>query len=52
MGFYGHPETRKRKEAWALLHHLSHLQPVLWFCIGDFNKIMDLIEKRGVVIKA
>ena len=39
-------------EAWALLHHLSHLQPVPWLCIRDFNKIVDQIEKRGVVIRA
>jgi exonuclease III len=27
-GFYGHPETAKREEAWSLLRHLSQLLPV------------------------
>lgn len=42
----------KRKEAWALLRYLSHLQHLTWLCMGDFNEIVDLTEKRGVVTKA
>ena len=45
-GFYGHPDTAKRKEAWNLLPHLSHFQPIPWIYIGNFNEIMDLTEKK------
>jgi hypothetical protein len=45
-GFYGHPDTNKRKEAWDLLRHLSHFQPLPWLCIGDFNEILDLTGKK------
>jgi hypothetical protein len=46
-GFYGHPETRKRKESWALLRHLSHIQPLPWLCVSDFNEVIDLFEIKG-----
>jgi hypothetical protein len=35
--FYGHPETAKRREAWSLLQHPSHFQPLPWIVVGDFN---------------
>jgi hypothetical protein len=50
-GFYGHPNSAKRKESWDLLRHLSNLQPSPWVCIGDFNEIVDYSEKKGVVIR-
>jgi exonuclease III len=46
-GFYGHPETAKRKEAWALLRHIALLSPTPWLCIGDFNEILHANEKWG-----
>ena len=39
IGFYGHPNTAKRSESWALLKHLKEFSPIPWLCIGDFNKI-------------
>jgi hypothetical protein len=30
-----------------LLNHLSIYNPQDWFCIGDFNEIVDLSEKAG-----
>jgi exonuclease III len=50
-GFYGHPNSAKRKESWDLLRYLSNLQPSPWVCIGDFNEIVDSSEKKGVVIR-
>jgi hypothetical protein len=50
-GFYGHPDTAKRSESWDLLRHLNSFQPTLWLCLGDFNKIMDHSEKKGIVIR-
>uniref|UniRef100_A0A2N9FNQ8 Reverse transcriptase domain-containing protein n=1 Tax=Fagus sylvatica TaxID=28930 RepID=A0A2N9FNQ8_FAGSY len=46
-GFYGRPEQHRRKESWALLKHLSTLDSAPWLCIGDFNELLALHEKRG-----
>jgi exonuclease III len=46
-GFYGHPESHRRHEAWALLRHLVVMEPRPWVCIGDFNEITDRSEKKG-----
>ena len=46
-GFYGHPETRKRGESWALLESLSRRSNLPWVCMGDFNEIMYAKEKIG-----
>ena len=46
-GFYGNPETHKRKESWALLKHLSSLSSEPWICMGDFNEILDNNERSG-----
>jgi hypothetical protein len=46
-GFYGHPDTNRREEAWSLLRKLSVLQPETWMVMGDFNEILDSSEKRG-----
>jgi exonuclease III len=43
--FYGHPETPKRHEAWALLKYLARFDPLPWLCIGDFNEIVNGTEK-------
>ena len=46
-GFYGRPEQHRQKESWALLKHLSTLDSAPWLCIGDFNELLALHEKRG-----
>ena len=38
-------DMTKRKEAWALLRHLSNFQPSPSIVVGDFNEIVDLTEK-------
>jgi hypothetical protein len=48
-GFYNHPDLAKCKEAWALLRFLSQFQPLPWLCLGDFNEILNLTEKKGVM---
>ncbi|XP_059429046.1 uncharacterized protein LOC132162844 [Corylus avellana] len=45
--FYGHPESAKRHESWALLNHLKSFLPKAWLCIGDFNEIVEQEEKVG-----
>jgi hypothetical protein len=50
-GFYGHPDCNKRVESWAVLRHLSFLQPVPWIYVGDFNEIVDQAKKEGSLIR-
>ena len=50
-GFYGNPDTTKRNESWDLLRHLNNFQPTPWLCMGDFNEIVNLSEKKGTVIR-
>jgi hypothetical protein len=49
--FYGHPEVAKRRESWALLKHLSLIDPIPWLCVGDYNEILNLSEQKGAVSK-
>jgi hypothetical protein len=46
-GFYGRPEHHRHKESWALLKHLSTMDSAPWLCLGDFNELLALHEKRG-----
>ncbi|XP_042942790.1 uncharacterized protein LOC122276974 [Carya illinoinensis] len=48
-GFYGHPETAKRKGSWQLLEMLKPPTPMAWQCAGDFNEILHQKEKQGAV---
>jgi hypothetical protein len=49
--FYGHPEVAKRRESWALLRHLSLIDPIPWLCVGDYNEILNLSEQKGAISK-
>lgn len=51
-GFYGQPDSAKKRESWALLKHLSLFQPLPWLCVGDFNEILEQREKNGVTIRS
>ncbi|KAG6676484.1 hypothetical protein I3842_15G153700 [Carya illinoinensis] len=46
-GFYGHPETAKRKTSWQLLEMLKPPSSMAWICVGDFNEILHQEEKQG-----
>ncbi|XP_042939341.1 uncharacterized protein LOC122274362 [Carya illinoinensis] len=46
-GFYGHPETSKRKCSWELLKDLKPLPNTPWLVCGDFNEITCQDEKMG-----
>ncbi|XP_042961719.1 uncharacterized protein LOC122296220 [Carya illinoinensis] len=46
-GFYGHPETAKRKSSWQLLEMLKPQSFVAWLCAGDFNEVLHQKEKQG-----
>ena len=45
-GYYGYPENRRRRESWAMLKMLSYSSPLPWCCIGDFNDLLELSEKK------
>ena len=38
IGFYGEPNTQKRKESWDLLCHLNWCFNLHWLYVGDFNE--------------
>ena len=46
-GFYGHPETHRRKESWNSLATLNNQFQLPWLCLGDFNEILLGEEKLG-----
>ncbi|KAK2995799.1 hypothetical protein RJ640_026566 [Escallonia rubra] len=50
-GFYGHPNTSKRKESWNLLRRLGGSYNLHWLCDGDFNEILFGNEKQGRLSK-
>ena len=46
-GFYGEPETSRRCEGWSMLRLLSSKSRLPWCCIGDFNELLQVGEKKG-----
>ena len=48
-GFYGEPETSRWHEGWAMLRMLSSKPKLPWCCIGDFNELLEVSDKRGGV---
>ena len=46
-GFYGKPDTQKRKESWDLLCLLNRCFDLPWLYAGDFNEIVSSLEKMG-----
>ena len=46
-GFYGHPETHRRKESWNFLATLNNQFQLPWLCLEDFNEILLAEEKLG-----
>ena len=47
--YYGFPERVRRRESWDLLRHLSTLSNLSWFIFGDFNDLLTVDDKFGVV---
>lgn len=48
-GFYGYLDRSRRKESWSLLHHLSHSSSLPWRIVGDFNDLLNVEDKLGLV---
>ena len=50
-GFYGESNTNYREEAWSMFRMLRSKPHLPWCCMGDFNEILRMQEKRGGRIK-
>lgn len=46
-GFYGYPETGRRRDSWDLIRTLSRDNDLPWCIMGDFNDILSNEEIRG-----
>ncbi|KAL3514833.1 hypothetical protein ACH5RR_027550 [Cinchona calisaya] len=44
-GYYGEPDTAKRKESWKNLTALASKSCRPWICMGDFNEVLEGNEK-------
>lgn len=49
MVFYGEPVRSKRKRSWELLTYLQGEYDNPWFCVGDFNEVLNENEQFGGV---
>lgn len=45
-GFYGELETSRRGEGWSMLRMPSSKPRLLWCCVGDFNELLQVGEKK------
>lgn len=46
-GFYGHPDTSKRRLSSNLFGRLNPLDQVSWCVVGDFNEVLAQSKKLG-----
>ncbi|KAH9726440.1 reverse transcriptase domain-containing protein [Citrus sinensis] len=46
-GFYGFPESSRRRESWNLMRSLASSSSLPWVCLGDFNDLLHSSEKQG-----
>jgi len=46
-GFYGMPESGRRKESWNFLRNLARVSSLPWCIIRDYNDILSDAEKKG-----
>ncbi|MCH84659.1 endonuclease/exonuclease/phosphatase family protein, partial [Trifolium medium] len=48
-GFYGYPDTERRRDSWDLLRTLAQDNSLPWCIMGDFNDLLSNDEKRSKV---
>ncbi|KAL8476214.1 hypothetical protein ACS0TY_028757 [Phlomoides rotata] len=46
-GYYGFPERCRRKHSWDLLRQLSRSSSLPWLCVGDYNDLLTVADKKG-----
>ena len=49
--FYGNLVTANREHSFVLLKHLCLKMDISWLCVGDFNEITKVEEKKGGVVR-
>lgn len=47
-GFYGIPESSRRRESWNFIRNLSDSSNLPWCVIDDFNELLSSNEKKGI----
>jgi hypothetical protein len=50
-GFYGYPESGRRRESWNFIRSLARNINLPWCIFGDFNDILHAQEKKGRAIR-
>lgn len=45
--FYGWPDAQQKEKSWKLLTHLRNFVDGPWLCVGDFNAILNALEKQS-----
>jgi hypothetical protein len=48
-GFYGYPDSGRRRDSWDLLRTLAQDNSLPWCIMGDFNDLLSNEEKRSSV---
>lgn len=48
-GFYGEPKTSRRTDRWNMLQMLNSKPKLPWCCFGDFNELLEVVDKSGGV---
>ena len=46
-GFYREPDTYHRSEGWSMLCMLGSKLTMPWCCLGDFNELLKVQDKKG-----
>lgn len=46
-GFYGYPERNRRSNCWNLLRSIYASSTLSWFCVEDYNDLLQESEKKG-----
>ena len=46
-GFYGKLDTYHRSEGWSMLCMLGSKLTMPWCCLGDFNELLEVQDKKG-----
>lgn len=46
-GFYSIPDQNHRRMSWDLLRSLANFNSLPWLCMGDFNDLLSIADKKG-----
>lgn len=52
IGFYGYPDSSRRRDSWDLLRNLARDNSLPWCIVGDYNDLFSNDDKRGSADRA